>query len=159
MIDSSAPSCYLLSMRVVHLFALTCLLFFTCAVRAGSSRWQGPAIITGHSGEQLCAKHHQPLERVTVFGPGDGVCVLVQPSKAWTRQQARSPNALPFALHRKSSLLYSRAVPMSYCARCEEEVQGAIREYGPKTKTKAEIGRLLSNSLPVLRLGRDPSGY
>jgi hypothetical protein len=112
-------------MRGVHLFALFCLLCVAGAANA-APRWQGPSVITGHSGEQLCAKHHQPLERVTMFGPGDGICVLVQPSKAWSRQIARSPNALPFALHRKSDLLYSRAVQVSYCVRCEEEVQKAI---------------------------------
>jgi hypothetical protein len=113
-------------MRGVHLFALTCLLSFVCIAHGGSPLRQGPAVITGNSGEQLCAKHHQPLQPTTMFGPGDGVCVLVQPSKAWSRQIAHSPNALPFALHRKAGLLYSRAVQVSYCFRCEEEVQRAI---------------------------------
>ena len=111
---------------VVRTLILFLTVSFACAVSAGSSRWQGPPVITGNSGEQLCAKHHLPLQRVTVFGPGDGICVLVQPSKAWTRQQARSPNALSFALRRKASLLYSRAVQVSYCFRCEDEVQEAI---------------------------------
>lgn len=100
---------------------------FACATEAGSPRSQGPPVVTGSSGEQLCAKHHQPLQGVTVFGPGGGVCVLVQPSKAWTRQIVRSPNALPFELHRKANLLYSRPVQVTYCFRCEEEVQRAIR--------------------------------
>jgi hypothetical protein len=102
------------------------LLAFACVANASSPPWRGPPITTGSGGEQLCAKHHQPLQRVTVYGPADGVCVLVQPSKTMSRQLARSPNALRFDLHRKASRLYSRAVQMSYCLRCEEEVQRAI---------------------------------
>jgi hypothetical protein len=105
---------------------LLLMLSFACAADAGSPRWQGPPVITGSSGEKVCAKHHQPLQLVTVFGPGNGICVLVQPSKPWSRQVARSPNALNFALHRKANLLYSRAVQVWYCVRCEKEMQRAI---------------------------------
>lgn len=109
--------------NVVRIALLT--LSFACAAAAGSLTWQGPRIISGRSGEQLCAKHLQPLQRVTVFGPASGVCVLVQPSKGMARQLARSPNALPFGVHRKPDLLYSRAVQTWCCLRCEEEVQRA----------------------------------
>lgn len=99
------------------------MLTLACAARAESSRWSGPRVINGSFGEQLCGKHRQQLERVTVFGPGGGVCVLVQPSKKMARQLARSPNALSVSVHRKPDQLYSRRVQLWYCVRCEEEVE------------------------------------
>jgi hypothetical protein len=104
------------------------LMAFVDEARAGSRTWRGAPVIMGSSGEQLCAKHHEALQRTTVFGPGGGVCVLVQPSKKFVWQLARSPNALRFDVHRKADVLYSRAVEVWYCVRCEEEVQRAIRE-------------------------------
>jgi hypothetical protein len=100
-------------------------LTLACAVSAGSPPWRGPGVIKGSGGEQVCAKHHETLRRETVFGPGNGICVLVQPSKAMARQLARSPNALPIGIHRQQNQLYSRAVEVLYCARCEDEVQAA----------------------------------
>jgi hypothetical protein len=80
-------------------------------------------VASANAGEQLCAKHHQALRSMTVFGPAAGVCVLFQPSKRMARQLAHSPNALPLDLQRKPNLLYSRAVQVWYCLRCEEEVE------------------------------------
>jgi hypothetical protein len=115
-------------MRRAYLLAPTCVvaMLTLCLARtagAGSLPWRGPPIIIGSSGEQLCAKHRQALQRVTVFGPAEGVCVLVQPSKRMARQLARSPNALPFDIQRKPNLLYSRATEVWCCLRCEEEVR------------------------------------
>jgi hypothetical protein len=95
---------------------------------AGSRPWRGAPVIAGSSGEKICAKHHELLQRTTVFGLGGGVCVLVQPSKKFTWQAARSPNALPFGIRRKADVLYSRAVEVSYCVRCDEEVERAVRK-------------------------------
>jgi len=122
--EQAAVAGFIKKMSNVFRIALLTL-SFACAATAGSLAWQGPRTISGNSGEQFCAKHHQPLQRVTVFGPAAGVCVLVQPSKGMTRQLARSPNALPFGVHRKPDLLYSRAVQTLCCLRCEEEVQRA----------------------------------
>jgi hypothetical protein len=101
---------------------------FAGEVTAGSKPWKGARIISGSAGEQVCAKHREPLQRTTVFVPGGGVCVLVQPSKKFTWQVARSPNALPFGIQRKADVLYSRATEVSYCVRCEEEVERATRK-------------------------------
>ena len=108
----------------VALLALT----LACAAGAEPPRWKGARVITDNSGEQLCGKHREPLESVTVFGPGGGICVLIQPSKKMARQLARSPNALPVGVHRKADALYSRPVQVWYCARCEEEVERATRK-------------------------------
>jgi hypothetical protein len=108
---------------MLRIIVLTLML--ACAASAGSPPWHGPPIITGKAGEQLCAKHREPLQRITIFGPAAGVCILFQPSKQAARQLARSPNALPFGISRAKSLLYSRPVETSYCVQCEEEVRHA----------------------------------
>jgi hypothetical protein len=107
--------------------ALLLILAFTGEAIAGSPPWHGAPVITDSSGEQLCAKHREPLQRTTVFGPGGGACVLVHPSKKFVSQLARFPNALPFGIHRKADVLYSRATEVWYCGRCEEEVERATR--------------------------------
>jgi hypothetical protein len=92
------------------------------------SSWKGPPVIIGPTGERLCAKHHQRLETTTVYGPGDGVCVLFQPDKKTLKARAASPNALPIGIRRDKSQLYSRAVEVAYCKRCEADVAGSVRK-------------------------------
>jgi hypothetical protein len=103
------------------------ILAFVGETDGGSPSSTSARVITGSRGEQVCARHHQRLEQATVFGPGGGVCVLIQPSKKMVRQLARSPNALPFGVHRKADALYSRPVEVWFCARCEGEVELATR--------------------------------
>ncbi|MEY2529325.1 MAG: hypothetical protein QOJ05_1415 [Verrucomicrobiota bacterium] len=92
------------------------------------SSWKGPPVIIGRFGERLCAKHHQRLETTTVYGPGDGVCILFQPDKKMVKARAASPNALPIGIRQDKSQLYSRAVEVVYCKRCEAEVAGSARK-------------------------------
>jgi hypothetical protein len=97
------------------------------AATASCPPWQGPGIVIGPAGERLCAKHREPLQVTTVYGPGDGVCVLVQPTKEMAKARACSPNALPFGVSRSLNQLYSRAVETSYCSRCEANLQAHVR--------------------------------
>lgn len=92
------------------------------------SPWKGPSVIIGRSGERLCAKHQQRLETTTVYGPGDGVCILFQPDKETVKARAASPNALPIGIRRDKSQLYSRPVEVTYCKRCEADVAGSVRK-------------------------------
>jgi len=80
------------------------------------------------SGERLCAKHRERLDTITVYGPGNGVCVLFQPDKRTVKARAASPNALPIGIRREKSQLYSRAVEISYCKRCEADVMASVRK-------------------------------
>jgi hypothetical protein len=109
--------------------ARTLLLFCAGAVAAAAAcpPRHGARTTIGAAGEQLCAKHREPLQAVTVYGPGDGACVLVQQTKTARAARACSPNALPFAISRTRNALYSRAVAASYCKRCEAEVQAHAR--------------------------------
>jgi hypothetical protein len=68
------------------------------------------------------------LEITTVYGPGDGVCILFQPDKKTAKARAASPNALPMGIRREKSQLYSRALEVSYCKRCEADVVGLVRK-------------------------------
>jgi hypothetical protein len=90
--------------------------------------WKGPAITVSQSGERLCAKHREHLETITVYGPGNGVCILFQPDKRTAKVRAASPNALPIGIRREKSQLYSRAVEVSYCKRCEADVTASVRK-------------------------------
>lgn len=91
------------------------------------SPWKGPPVTVSASGERLCAKHRERLESTTVYGPGSGVCVLFQPDKRTATARAASPNALPIGIRREKSQLYSRAVEVSYCKRCEGDVMASVR--------------------------------
>jgi hypothetical protein len=90
--------------------------------------WKGPPVTVSRSGERLCAKHRERLETITVYGPGDGVCILFQPDKRTVKARAASPNALPIGICREKSQLYSRAVEVSYCKRCEADVMASVRK-------------------------------
>ena len=90
--------------------------------------WKGPAVTVTQSGERLCAKHRARLETITVYGPGNGVCILFQPDKRTAKARAASPNALPLGIRREKSQLYSRAVEVSYCKRCEADVMASVRK-------------------------------
>jgi hypothetical protein len=90
------------------------------------SPWKGPSVTVSPSGERLCAKHRERLETITVYGPGKGICVLFQPDKRTLKARAASPNALPIGIRREKSQLYSRAVEVSYCKRCEAEVMASV---------------------------------
>jgi hypothetical protein len=90
--------------------------------------WKGPPVTVSRSGERLCAKHRERLETITVYGPGSGVCVLLQPGKRMAKALAASPNALPIGIRREKSQLYSRAVEVSYCKRCEADVMASLRK-------------------------------
>ena len=92
------------------------------------SPWKGPPITISQSGERLCAKHRERLETITVFGPGNGVCILFQPDKRTAAARAASPNALPMGIRREKSQLYSRAVEVSYCKGCEADVMASLRK-------------------------------
>jgi hypothetical protein len=84
-------------------------------------------VTLSQSGERLCAKHRERLETITVYGPGNGVCILFQPDKRSVKARAASPNALPIGIQREKSQLYSRAVEVSYCKRCEADVTASVR--------------------------------
>jgi hypothetical protein len=92
------------------------------------SPWRGPAVTVSQSGERLCAKHRERLDTITVYGPGNGVCVLFQPDKRTVKARAASPNALPIGIRREKSQLYSRPVEVSYCKRCEADVMASVRK-------------------------------
>jgi hypothetical protein len=92
------------------------------------SPWKGPPVTVSRSGERLCAKHRERLETVTVYGPAGGVCILFQPDKRTVKARAASPNALPIGIRREKSQLYSRAVEVSYCKRCETDVMASVRK-------------------------------
>jgi hypothetical protein len=92
------------------------------------SPWKGPPVIVGQSGERLCAKHRERLETITVYGPGNGICVLFQPDKRTAKARAASPNALPIGIRREKSQLYSRAMEVSFCKRCEADVMASVRK-------------------------------
>jgi hypothetical protein len=68
------------------------------------------------------------LETITVYGPGTGVCILFQPDKRAVKARAASPNAFPIGVCREKTQLYSRAVEVSYCNRCEAEVRASLRK-------------------------------
>ena len=85
--------------------------------------WRGARVTIGRSGEQLCAKHHEALQKATVYGPDPAICILVQETKEAAHARGCSPNALPFGVSRTKSQLYSRAVETSYCAQCEAFVR------------------------------------
>jgi hypothetical protein len=82
----------------------------------------------GQSGERLCAKHHEPLLKTTVYGPDPAICILVQPTKKAAKARACSPNALPFGVTRNRSVLYSRATETFYCRSCELFVQARVKK-------------------------------
>ena len=105
-------------MRV--LIAIVCL---ASTVAAACPPWQGAPVITGQSGERLCAKHREPLQATTVYGPDPAICILVQSTKEAAKARACSPNALAFGISRTKSQLYSRAGKTSYCRQCEVFVQ------------------------------------
>lgn len=90
--------------------------------------WKGASVTVSQSGERFCAKHRERLETITVYGPGNGICVLVQPDKRTTKARAASPNALPIGLRGEKSQIYSRAVEVSYCKRCEADVMASARK-------------------------------
>jgi hypothetical protein len=92
------------------------------------SPWKGPSITVSQTGERLCAKHRERLETITVYGPGNGVCILFQPDKRTAKARAASPNALPIGTRPEKSQLYSRAVEVSYCKRCEADVMASVRK-------------------------------
>jgi hypothetical protein len=92
------------------------------------SPWKGPAVTVSQSGERLCAKHQERLETITVYGPGNGICVLFQPDKRTAKARAASPNPLPIGIRREKSQLYSRAVEVSYCKHCEADVMASVRK-------------------------------
>lgn len=92
------------------------------------SPWKGPPVTVSQSGERLCAKHRERLETITVYGPGNGICVLVQPDKRTVKARAASPNALPIGISRDKSPIYSRAMEVSYCKRCEADVMASVRK-------------------------------
>lgn len=110
-------------MRALILIALVSL-----ASAALGSPWRGPRVTIGPSGERLCGKHHQRLETTTVYGPGDGVCVLFQPDKRTVKARAASPNALPVGIRREKTQLYSRGVEVSYCKQCDMDVMASLRK-------------------------------
>jgi len=103
------------------------LISFPSASRAGCPPWRGPAVTVGRSGERLCAKHHEPLLKATVFGPDPTICILVQPRKEVAKARACSPNAVPFGVSRAKSVLYSRPIEVFYCSSCETFVQARSR--------------------------------
>lgn len=92
------------------------------------SPWKEPPVTVSRSGERLCAKHWERLETITVYGPGNGVCILFQSDKRSAKVRAASPNALPIGIRREKSQLYSRAVEVSYCKRCEADVMASVRK-------------------------------
>lgn len=107
--------------------ALIVLVVVLLPAAGRSSSWKGPPVTVSQSGEQLCAKHRQRLETITVYEPGNGVCVLFQPDKRTVKARAASPNALPLGIRREKNQLYSRAVEVSYCKRCEADVMASVR--------------------------------
>lgn len=108
--------------------ALFLAVFLAMPSVAECSPWRGAGVIIGRAGERLCAKHHQQLTTTTVYGPADGVCVLLQPNKRTAKVRAASPNAFPLGVTRQKTPLYSRAAEVSYCARCEADVIAAARK-------------------------------
>ena len=92
------------------------------------SPWKGPPVTVTQSGERVCAKHRERLETITVYGPGNGVCILFQPDKRTAKARAASPNALPMGITRQKSQLYSHPVEVSYCKRCEADVMASVRK-------------------------------
>jgi hypothetical protein len=113
----------LASIAVGVLMLIVCLPAF-----AACPPWRGAPVIIGKSGEQLCARHHEPLQRTTVYGPDPAICILVQETKEAANARGCSPNALPFGVSRTKSRLYSRAVGTSYCPHCETFVQAHSRK-------------------------------
>jgi hypothetical protein len=107
--------------------ALILILVVILPTTGRCSPWNGPPITVSPSGERLCAKHHERLETTTVYGPGNGVCILFQPDKRTAKARAASPNALPMGICREKSQLYSHAVEVSYCKRCEADVTASVR--------------------------------
>ena len=108
--------------------ALVLALLAMLPATAHCSPWKRPPVTINRAGERLCAKHHQQLERITVYGPGNGVCILFQPNRATARARAASPNPLPLGIQRTRSQLYSQAAWVSYCKSCEADVMAAIRK-------------------------------
>lgn len=106
---------------------LGALICFPSAASAGCPPWRGPAVTVGRSGERLCAKHHEPLLKATVFGPDPAICILVQPTNKVAKARACSPNAVPFGVSRAKSVLYSRPIETFYCTSCETFVQARSR--------------------------------
>jgi hypothetical protein len=116
--------------RLAHIASCVSVLLVTFAstARAACPPWRGPAITVGPSGEQLCAKHHEALQKTTVYGPDPAICILVQQTKKAAKARACCPNAMPFGISRTKSRLYSRAVETSYCNQCETFVQAQVRK-------------------------------
>lgn len=108
--------------------ALILVLVVVLPTTGRGSPWKGPAVTVSRSGERLCAKHRERLETITVYGPGTAVCILFQPDKRTVKARAASPNALPIGIRRERSELYSRAVEVSYCKRCEADVMASVRK-------------------------------
>jgi hypothetical protein len=108
--------------------ALILVLLVSLPSAGHCSPWKRPPITISQSGERLCAKHRERLETITVFGPANGVCILFQPDKRTVTARAASPNALPMGIRREKSQLYSRAVEVSYCKRCEVDVMASMRK-------------------------------
>jgi len=110
--------------KIRVLIAIVCL---ASTAAAGCPPWRGAPVITGRSGERLCAKHREPLQATIVYGPDPAICILIQSTKEAAKARACSPNALAFGISRTKSQLYSRAVKTSYCRQCEAFVQAHLK--------------------------------
>jgi hypothetical protein len=104
------------------------MLMACLAASAACPPWRGAPVTIGQSGERLCAKHHEPLQKTTVYGPDPKICILVQETKEAANARACSPNALPFGVSRTKSQLYSRVVKTSFCQECETFLQAHARK-------------------------------
>ena len=111
--------------KIRVLIAIVCLA--STAAAAACPPWRGAPVITGQSGERLCAKHREPLQATIVYGPDPAICILLQSIKEAAKARACSPNALAFGISRTKSQLYSRAVKTSYCRQCEAFVQAHLK--------------------------------
>ena len=110
--------------KIRVLIAIVCL---ASTAAAACPPWRGAPVITGQSGERLCAKHYEPLQATIVYGPDPAICILIQSTKEAAKARACSPNAFAFGISRTKSQLYSRAVKTSYCRQCEAFVQAHLK--------------------------------
>jgi hypothetical protein len=104
------------------------LVCFASAARASCPPWRGPSVVIGPAGERVCAKHHERLQKTTVYGPDPAICILVQQTRKAAAARACSPNALPFGITRAQSRFYSRAAESFYCSQCEAFLQAQLRK-------------------------------
>jgi len=73
--------------KIRVLIAIVCL---ASTAAAGCPPWRGAPVITGRSGERLCAKHREPLQATIVYGPDPAICILIQSTKEAAKARACS---------------------------------------------------------------------